>query len=163
MSKGQLDHNTALASVLEVVRLVESAPDSTEEELVEKLKACGFSDIHAEKLAMFVPSAFAWALLQRVGPPAFPCHYIVLDQNRSEVELPIAQEHFFTAALDLAYRTLETGWSKMLSKAAFDLVLRRSAEIGAANQLLTAGEELKDASLLPLRLFRISAEAANES
>ena len=60
---------------------------------------------------MFVPSAFAWALLKRMGLQSFPNHYLALDRFGKAVQLPSASEHYFTGALQLAYQTLEHGRS----------------------------------------------------
>ena len=138
-------------------------PAKSELEIIERLKAKGYSEVHAEKLNVFVPSAFAWALLKRMGVSTFPNHYIALTHDRREKQLPLAQEHFFTAALQLAYQTLEQGWTESLSRQTFETVLSRSAEMSAANQALNADESLAGASLQALRVFRFSAEAASEA
>lgn len=76
--------------------------------------------------------------------------------------MPIAREHYSTAALQLGFEALERGWTPELTKEKFTTVLLRSAEYGALNKLLNSGKSVADAKLLPLRVFRISAEYANE-
>jgi hypothetical protein len=158
-----IGHSTALVGVLDAVRQMAELPAKSEPEVVERLKAMGYSEVHAEKLNAFVPSAFAWALLKRMGVSTFPNHYIALTRDGREKQLPLAQEHFFTAALRLAYQTLEHGWTERLSRETFETVISRSAEMGAANQALNANESLAGASLQALRVFRFTAEAAGEA
>ena len=88
----------------------------------------------------------------------------VLTLNRlgAELELPVAREGYLTAALQLGYEGLDRGWTADLTKEKFTTVLLRSAEYGALNKLLNSGISVGEARLLPLRLFRISAELANE-
>ena len=93
-----------------------------------------------------------------MGLQSFPSHYVALDGAGGEVEVPIAREHYFTAALELAFNTLEGGWTSVLPKETFTNVVGRSAEYGALNKLLHAGKSLKDAELFPLRVFGIPAE-----
>jgi hypothetical protein len=139
------------------------SPAKSEPEIVEQLIAMGHSSVHAEKLNAFVPSAFAWALLKRMGVSGFPNHYIALANDGREEQLQLAQEHLFTAALHLAYETLENGWTESFSRQTFETVISRSAEMSAANKALNSGESLAGASLHPLRVFRFSAEAAREA
>jgi len=157
-----LTHEEARSAVLTVVNTISKSPRLGELELVSALEAEGFSHLHAEKLCIFVPSAFASALLKRMGLQSFPSHYVALNRFGAEVELPIAREHYFTAALQLGFEALERGWTPDLTKEKFTTVLLRSAEYGALNKLLDSGKSVADARLLPLRVFRISAELANE-
>jgi hypothetical protein len=140
-----------------------ASPDASEDDIVRQLQQQGYSTVAAEKLNAFVPSAFSWALLKRMGVTSFPSHYIALAANGTEVQLPIAEEHYFTAALHLAYVTLEEGWNEVLPRGAFEAVLGRSAEMGAANEALNQSGSIEGASLGPLRVFRFSAEAASGS
>src|ERR1700674_5180894 len=61
----------------------------------------------------------------------------VLTLNRlgAELELPVAREHYLTAALQLGYEALDRGWTADLTKEKFTTVLLRSAEYGALNKL----------------------------
>jgi hypothetical protein len=158
-----LDHATALAGVADAVSVMVSKPDASEAEVVRLLQQQGYSVAAAEKLNFFVPSAFSWALLRRMGVKSFPNHYVALDARGSEVELPIGKEHYFTAALQLAYITLEEGWSEKLPREAFEAVVSRSAEIGAANKALGQNDSLEGAVLGAPKTFRLSAEVANGS
>ena len=157
-----LTHEKAIDGVLRVITLVAARPEISDASLVASLEQQGFSYVHAEKLCIFVPCAFAWAVMMRLGLKSFPSDYIAMNASKQEVKLPIANEHYFTAALDIANRTLENGYNLVLTKKVFQDMVTRSAEFGAANKLLNAGKSLKDAELLPLRLLGISAELASE-
>jgi hypothetical protein len=98
-----------------------------------------------------------------MGVQSFPSHYLAPDALGREAKLPLAEEHYFTSALQLATETLETGWSPALTKEKFECVVKRSAEMSAANKLLDSGKPLAGAELLELRVFRISAELSKES
>jgi hypothetical protein len=120
-----LTHEQARFAVSTVINIISMSPRLSELELVSALEREGFSHLHAEKLCIFVPSAFAWALLKQMGLQSFPSYYVAFDRFGKEIEQPIAREHYFTAALQ-------------------------------------AGVEAEAAKLLPLRVFRIAAEVANE-
>ena len=119
--RGTVTHTEARNASLAVVNIVARSPKISELELVAALEGEGFSHLHAEKLCVFVPSAFAWALLKRMGLQSFPNHYLALDSFGKEVQLV------------------------------------------ATDKLLRSGKSLAGAELLPLRLFRISAELTNET
>ncbi len=150
-------------AVLVVADIIARSPTISELELVAALENNGFSHLHAEKLCAFVPSAFAWALLRRMGLRSFPSYYLAFDAFGREAQLPIAEEPYFNAALQVASETLEKGWSSVLTRETFECVVNRSAELKAANKLLNSGESLPNAKVLPLRVFRISPELAEES
>jgi len=150
-------------AVLTVVNILAGSPTMDELELVAALEREGFSHVQAEKLCAFVPSAFAWALLKRMGLQSFPSYYTALDRAGREVQLPLDREPYFTAALQLASETLENGWNPVITRQNFECIISRSAELNAANKLLNSGGSLASAELLPLRVFRISAELTNGS
>ena len=125
--------------------------------VVSKLRKVGYSERDAEKLCCFVPSAFAWVILKRMGVESFPNVYIASDALGGDVEVQISAEHFFTAALDWAYSTLESGWDEHLPRSTFELIIQRSAEMGAANKALEAGTNLSGARMQPLRVYRFLA------
>lgn len=91
-----------------------------------------------------------------------PNHFIALDEAGQEVRVPVSSQHYFTAALTLAYNTFENGWSKILSRKTYEMVADRSAEMAAANQALYRGESLQGTALEPLRVLRLDARAMLE-
>uniref|UniRef100_UPI001E4E2200 hypothetical protein n=1 Tax=Pelomonas sp. KK5 TaxID=1855730 RepID=UPI001E4E2200 len=159
--KSTIGHESAMQAVHDALRVLASAPEASEDAIVNRLTELGYSVAHAEKLNVFVPSAFAWALLRRMGVAGFPNHYIALDARGAEVNVPIETEHYFTAALTLAFNTLEGGWSDELSREQFQMIIARSADMNAANAALNSGASIAGATLEPLRVFRFSAEEAN--
>lgn len=156
-----IGHESAMQAVRDTTCVMASARDASDDEIVNRLIDLGYSDSSAEKLNAFVPSAFAWALLQRMGVASFPNHYIALDAGGGEINVPVESEHYFTAALKLAFETLEGGWSEVLSREQFEAVVARSAEMNAANNALNSGESIAGATLKPLRVLRFSAEEAS--
>ena len=154
-------HESALKAVRDTTWVMVSSPSASEDEIVIRLTGLGYSATGAEKLNAFVPSAFAWVLLRRLGVGIFPSHYIALDADGTEVSIPVAREHYFTAALQLAFETLEHGWSDDLPREAFEAVIARSAEMNAANKALNEGASIAGAAIQPLRVFRFSANEAS--
>src|SRR4051812_42149139 len=112
-------HERVTAAVLDFGAIVAGMPSATDDELVEELVVAGFSRIDAEKLCVFCPLAFAWATLKLMGLEKFPGVCQALDSSGSTVELPLSREHIFTAALSLAFETLEHGWSTELPRTTF--------------------------------------------
>ncbi|MCE4057230.1 hypothetical protein [Pseudomonas sp. Au-Pse12] len=152
-----LDHTRAHQGVLDTLELMAGHPEASEDEIVQQLQERGYSAIAAEKLNAFVPSALAWIVLKRLGVEHLPNHFIALDEAGEEVRIPVSSQHYFTAALTLAYNTFENGWSEVLPRATYKVVADRSAEMDAANKVLNAGESLQGTTLGALHLLRLSA------
>ncbi|WP_325984892.1 hypothetical protein ACRZ5O_20630 [Pseudomonas protegens] len=155
-----LDHASAHQGVLDTLELMAGHPEASEDDIVQLLQERGYSAIAAEKLNVFVPSALAWIVLKRLGVEHLPNHFIALDEAGQEVRIPVADQHYFTAALTLAYDTFENGWSQVLPRKTYEMVAGRSAEMAMANEALYAGESLQGSTLEPLQLLRLDAQAA---
>jgi hypothetical protein len=155
------EHESATQAVRDALCVIASAPGASDDDVVNSLKLLGYAHLSAEKLNAFVPSAFSWVLLRRMGVASFPSHYIALNEHGEEVIVKVANEHYFTAALALAFETLENGWNDGLSREQFEAVISRSPEMDAANKALIAGDSLSGASIQPLRVFRFLAEASD--
>lgn len=144
--------------------VISSIRDASDDDVVNRLALLGYSASDAGRLNAFLPSACAWALLGRMGVASFPHQYIALSESGADVNVPSAHEHYFTAALTLAFETLEGGWDQRLSRQEFEAVIARSTEMSAANKPLNAGESLDGASAQPRRVFCFFAtESADTS
>jgi hypothetical protein len=157
------EHEKWHRAVLELCQIVVAEPGISEDGLVAALVARGHRTIDAEKLCLFVPSAFTWATMKRMGVKSFPSTYVVSDAAGNDVALPISGEHIFTAAQFLANETLTHGWSEELPRSTFEAVACRSAEMDALNQALDAKVNLAEAKLRPSVIHRFTAEAARGS
>lgn len=135
----------------------------SEDELSRRLQDKGYSFASAEKLTVFVPSAFAWPVLKRLGLATFPDHFTAKNAAGEEVEIYIADQHYFTAALQLAFSTLENGWSESITRSTYERIAARSAEMNIVNRVYSEGGSVAGATLNPLLLGRISAESALDS
>jgi hypothetical protein len=151
-------HSRASDRVLTVVDLIGERPDRSDDDIVQALVRDGVAKVDAELLVRFVPAAFTWVLLRKMGVSSFPCTFIVYDREQRPVELPIASEHYFTSALLIAYDVTTHGFSARISRAAFESVVSRSAEMAAANKALEAGEDLAGGTRGPPVLLGITAE-----
>jgi hypothetical protein len=154
-------HADAVAKVLHVVDLIAARPDSDDAEIVAALVRDGVGEVDAELLVRFVPCAFMFALLKRMGVSQFPGTFFVYNSRGDPVEMALAEEHYFAAALGLAHEVTTRGYNEQISKETFQAVTRRSAEMAAVNKALAAGhtvEELAAARLRPPMFFGVTAE-----
>ncbi|QBF28027.1 hypothetical protein EXN22_20915 [Pseudomonas tructae] len=152
----ETDHACALAGVMDALPLL--ADDLDEDDVAAALQQQGYSRLDAEKLTMFVPSAFSWVVLKRLGIVSLPNHFVAYDEDDKAVKVPVAGQHYFTAALTLAYETFEHGWSAAVPRSTFERVAGRSAEMDAVNKALEELGSVEGATIQPLELFRLSAE-----
>ncbi len=151
------DHEIAATHVFHVVALIrDSSPG--DEDIVASLVAIGLHEVDAWLLTLFVPSAFAWAILKKMGVSNFPDTFVVADESGNDVSIPVAQEHYFTAALQIADEVTQIGYNDLVTKNVFAAIISRSAEMGAANQILDAGKDIAEASIMPLRINNITAQ-----
>lgn len=155
-------HVTAMQGVVDTVSAIAASPNINEDGLSSVLQSKSYSMVQAEKLNVFVPSTFACALLHKMGV-SLSSHYVALSADGKEVSVPIAHEHYFTAALGMAHDTLENGWSSKLPRETFEIIIGRSAEMAAANKALDQGDSIAGAALQPLKVFRFSVDAAGEA
>jgi hypothetical protein len=159
-------HAQALERVMRVIDLIAARPDITDEEAVADLMREGVGEVDAELLIAFVPCALSFALLKRMGMNKFPSSYQVRNGAGRWVELPLASEHYFSAALGVGHDVTSRGYTERVSKETFQAVISRSAEIRAVNQYFTSGgtrEQLTGAMLGAPALIGVTAEqiAAN--
>ncbi|MEK8035056.1 hypothetical protein AACH06_29925 [Ideonella sp. DXS29W] len=134
--------------MLDILRV---APHSSDEHLVNELITKGYSELDATKLCLFVPSAFTWATLKLMGVDSFPSTYIRVDEEGGESEVSITEEHYFTAALQIAVEITQQGWTSQIDRTFFETIISRSAEMAAANKALYAGESIAGATVGPSR------------
>jgi hypothetical protein len=155
------DHDLALARALRVVDLITARPDIHYDEVVTALVGEGVGQVDARLLVRFVPCALSYPMLRRLGVTSFPSFYVVRARSRRVVHLPLAGEHYFTAALDWAERLFaQDPADRPLSVEAWNAVAGRSAEMDAVNNMLAShgAEALRGAAISPMVLAGITAE-----
>ena len=121
----------------------------------------GVGEVDAELLVLFVPCALSFALLKLMGLSKFPSTFQVQDNTGVWVEMPLAAEHYFSAALWVGYEVTTRGYTERVSKETFRALTLRSAEMNAVNKFFEAGhtaEQLAEASLGPPTLIGVTAE-----
>lgn len=151
-------HSVASQRVLRVVEMIAAEPDRSDDQFVTALVQEGIAKVDAELMIRFVPTAFTWALLRKMGVSTFPSTFVVFDKKDRPVELPIANEHYFTSALLIATDVMAHGFTDRVSKPAFESIITRSAEMDAANKALAAHGDLSDATIGPPVLIGLAAE-----
>jgi hypothetical protein len=93
-----------------------------------------------------------------LGVYSFPNYFLATAADGNEIEIPIDDQHYFTAALTLAYSTFEHGWAKAIPRRTYEIVAGRSAEMNTADKIYAEGGSVEGATVDPLQLLRISAE-----
>jgi hypothetical protein len=152
------DHQEARRAVLHAIHVIAADPEADDEGVVRALTATGVSPLDAELLMVFVPSAFGLVLAQRLGVSTLPTTYQVQDVGGAWVSRPLAEQHYFAAALGVAYEVMERGWGEPIERAAFEACAYRSAEFACVNEALNAGVDVTGSQLHPLALLRLQAE-----
>jgi hypothetical protein len=159
-------HEEALERVMRVIDLIAARPDIADEEAVAALVRDGVGEVDPELLIRFVPCALSFALLKLMGLSKFPSTYQVQNSAGQWVELPLAAEHYFSTALGVGYDVTTRGYTERISKAVFQAVTLRSAEMHAVNQYFESGgtrEGLAGSALGPPTLIGITAEQITAS
>jgi len=154
-------HDEAAARVMQVVDLIAAQPDISEEDVVAALVRDGVPEVDAELLVRFVPCGMSFALLKLLGLTNFPSTFQVQNASGGWVELPLAAEHYFTAALGVGYDVTTHGYTARISKEVFTAVTLRSAEMNAVNQYFESGgtrEGLASSNLSPPTFIGLTAE-----
>jgi hypothetical protein len=152
------DHRIAEQRIYQFVQVIAQSPEADDDTVVESLVKIGLPRIDAELLLAFIPSAFAWIVMQKMGLESFPSTFYLCDEKDVETEYLLSSQHYFSSALLIAEDIFSNGYTPQISKALYQSIALRSAEMNATNSLLKAGKSLKGAKLQPLRLYRIDAQ-----
>jgi hypothetical protein len=128
------------------------------EQIYNNLVAKFGDEIIAKKLYIFMPMGFGWAVLKKMGVSNFPDKFIIFDQNGEKVEVKIASEHYFTAALGIAHKTVEFGYSQAITKTVFTAIIAHSADLRAANEALNEGLDISGGSISPPIVYDLTLE-----
>jgi hypothetical protein len=151
----------ALARVLRVVDLITSRPDIPDDEVVAALVGEGVGRVDAQLLVRLVPCALAYPMLRRLGVTKFPSFYVARSNSGRLVHLPLADEHYFSAALAWAEGLFaQAPADRPLSVDAWNAVAGRSAEMDCVNNMLASHgpDALRGAAVSPTVLCGIMAE-----
>ena len=157
-----MDRTSALKAVIDAMNIMASNVNVSEDEVVRLLCEQGYSRIAAEKLNVFVPSAFSWPVLKQLGLSSLPDHFVATASDGTKVKISVANQHYFTAALTLAYSTFQNGWTETVPRSTYEVVAARSAEMKAIDKVYADGGSVEGATLGSLQLLRISAEEVLE-
>jgi hypothetical protein len=152
------EHGVAAERVLRLVDRIAAGPGRSDNELVGALVGEGVGKVDAELLVRFVPIAFTWAVLKKMGAVGFPSTFVVLDREGRAVEMPISREHYFTAALGVAMDVTTNGFSERVGREVFEAIIMRSAEMNAVGKMAAAGKSVAGSRVLSPTLLGITAE-----
>jgi len=109
---------------------------------------------------VFVPIAFAWPVLRRIGVETFPTTYRVGTRDEKKIELPLADEPYFAIAHEIAKQAMADGASGDMSLAQYQAVVRRSGEWQAVSAALAQNISIKGGTLGSPLILRLTADEA---
>jgi hypothetical protein len=147
--------------VLRVVDLLTRRPDMRDDEVEAALVGKGVGPVDARLLTLFVPSALSYPMLRQLGVTGFPGVYGVRRRSGRWTYLPLAGEHYFTAALAWAEGLFVLAPAdRPLAAEAWNAVAGRSAEMDCVTNMLTSHgpEGLRGAVMSPPMLGGLTAE-----
>ena len=145
--------NDARGLVLQSVPLL--ASDLEDDGVVDAFLEDGVEGRTAIRLALFTPLAFGRSMLSRLGCSGLSPTAILKDGSGSLREVKLAGDPIFDAASVIAEQTFESG---LLSRADFQSISLRSAEVLAANNGLRDGGDIRAARWSPPILYAFGRE-----
>jgi hypothetical protein len=128
------------------VALIRSSPGSDDKEIYRNLVADGIGRERAARLVEFIPTAYARLVLEKAGARLSPMFQRRLADGSMSPERPLSGEAVWNEVAAFALAEVATG----LSREHLFLVAGRSAEFGAANQLLQQGSKLENMAFTAL-------------
>jgi len=128
--------------------------------LVDALLVEGFTAEEANQLVLFVPSAFARPVLEKLGVEEFAETVSVPKKDGGAIEVALSAVGVYTGALALIRGEVST---HAVPAEYFQSLAMRSAEIDAANRALNAGDSLTGARWASMRVGQTSDELGIES
>ena len=130
-------HDEAVAEICRLATALEGAAGDRDS-AIAALSSSTLSSTHAALRLDLAAIAFGWALLRKIGRRSFPSHFVLRPPAEDERAVMHSRSHIFTAALDIAVRTLEAGYAPPFTKAAVEYLCGLSPEVRALNQALDA-------------------------
>jgi hypothetical protein len=150
--------------VLAVVRVIGAHSEAEDSDLVLALQRAGLSRNDAELALAFVPLAFGRVVLRRMGVHQFADHFLISGRSGSPITRLLSEESWYTAAERVARAHWEgrdnsvASSSVLLSREAAQAVVRRSAEVAVAQELLESGAEPAYLAFVEPELMRVSVD-----
>ena len=156
-------HELAMERTLLTIQAIHDSPDIDDESLVVLLCDANVPVVDAKLLVLFVPMAFSFAIFRKMGVTLFPNTYLLSNRYGKPVEMPIAREHYFSTALQIACSTTEHGYNSTVTREGFEAIISRSAEMNAANELLDKGGDLARSTIGSSYILSVTAEEIIDS
>ena len=150
-----MNHSEAERQVLLTTRAYLVA-DGNPDIAISNLMEDGFSNLAASLRTDLVPMAFGWCLLKKMGVTKFPSEFYLEDTGES---VRIADSHVFLAALGIAKKIFENGYTEMFSRRVVEMLVSNSAEVDVLNKSLNSEPDLELSEVtLSCSLFGYTAE-----
>jgi len=123
---------------------------ATPEEAILELVSQGHSRLRAEKLYLFIETAFGRVLIQRLANVIFGDTYIVESAEGKEIEFRFADDEYNEHAINLAYNFVENSKQERAREIVY-AIGARSAELSAFTKARESGEDLEGSVFAPIR------------
>jgi len=134
----------------DAILVLADAQLTTPEAAILELVSRGHSRLSAERLYLFVETAFGRVLIERLANVVFSDSFIVESADGKEIECRFADDVYHDHSFHLAYSFVENGNQEK----ARDVVRARglrSAELSAFSQARESGEDVEGSVFQPLR------------
>lgn len=135
---------------------------ATPEAAILALESRGHSRLSAEKLYLFVTTAFGRVLIERLAKVVFSDIYMVHSADGQEIEYRFADDAYHDHSFHLAYRFVENG-NQEKARDAVRAIGLRSAELSAFSQARESGEDVEGSVFQPIRWTSALTASAWES
>ena len=154
------DKDLTTKRVMIAIKEIMAHPYETDDELVKVLADNNIPQLDAELLIGFIPSAFARVYLKEKGLHDTSDYYTLLDKKGNLVDLPLADEHYFLVAQQIATDFRIDRGNSEIDQQTFETIAANSAEMQAVNELIKGynRQDLSELSLTSLAMLRISIE-----
>lgn len=116
-------------------------------ELVNHLYNEGFGIEESERLAAFLPIAFARVVIAHLAKVSFTADYKIRETGRV---FSLSDEPIFVEAIKLATESYHNG---LIARETFSALATRSPELDAVNKALNDGADINGASFNTIELY----------
>jgi len=140
--------------LLEAIGIMGNVQAANDSEIELRLADGGYTPLEVKRLMAFVPLAFGRPILEQLGVSHFVESVSAKDRNGKWIQVPLASQDVYQAALTLAREHLRVG---VMDHELFKVLALRCSQLDAASKALNAGANIKGATVAAA-LLGISAE-----
>lgn len=136
--------------LLDAIRVLANSEIATPGDAILELESRGHSRLRAEKLYLFIETAFGRVLIERHANVVFGDTYIVESADGRETEYRFADDEYHEHAFHLAHSFVENN-NEGKAREVVRAIGLRSAELSAFSKALESGDDVEGSVFQPLR------------